>query len=132
MTDPIAGIKSMGMQNITELTGRQKKGGNLPVNSEGKTKKLLGTKAKADESNTESHRLNKASKDFEKIFVSLMLKSMWKSIPKDEGDETPGSNIYMEMVQSALATEMVKGEGMGIAKMLYSELKKNGIGGSEK
>jgi len=132
MTDPITGIKPGGMQNSPELTKGQNKVGNISDNSAIKIKKLLGAKSKKEVSDPESRSLDNASKNFEKIFVSLMLKSMWKSIPKDEESETPGSNIYMEMVQSALVTEMVKGEGLGIAKMLSAEFKNNGVGGKEK
>ncbi len=70
-------------------------------------------------------RLRETAKDFEKIFVTQLIKSMWKTIPKDEEPKIPGEDIYLEMMQSALANEMVKGKGMGISEMLYRQFKES-------
>lgn len=67
--------------------------------------------------------LKEAARDFEKILVTYMIRDMWKTIPGDEDSEMPGAGIYLEMIHSALASEMVKGEGLGIAKMLYHQMK---------
>lgn len=68
-------------------------------------------------------RLKEAATDFEKIFVKYMVKDMWKVIPIDENSKVPGENLYLEMIQSALANELVKGKGLGIADMLYKQIK---------
>lgn len=94
--------------------------------------KLKGAKSG---NSSEDFRLKEATQNFEKIFVTHMIKDMWKTIGKEEGSEIPGQDIYMEMMQSALATELVKGNGLGIGKMLYDQIKngaagpKAGVGG---
>ncbi|MGR3218348.1 MAG: rod-binding protein [Candidatus Anammoxibacter sp.] len=77
---------------------------------------------KSDDVDARNYRLKEVSRDFEQIFVTQLIKNMWKAIPSDEEAEMPGGDIYMEMVQSALAGELVKGEGMGIGKMLYEQM----------
>ncbi|MGR3177985.1 MAG: hypothetical protein ACUZ8E_08000 [Candidatus Anammoxibacter sp.] len=80
---------------------------------------------KSDDADARDIRLKNASRDFEKIFVTYMIKDMWKAIPSDEESEMPGGEIYMEMVQSAMAGALVEGEGMGIGKLLYEQMKGN-------
>jgi len=72
-------------------------------------------------------RLREATKNFEKIFVTQMIKDMWKTIEKEEDSKMPGEDIYMEMIQSSLSNELVKGKGIGIADMLYRQVQ-NGLG----
>ncbi|MGR3317846.1 MAG: rod-binding protein [Candidatus Anammoxibacter sp.] len=68
-------------------------------------------------------RLKEATRDFEKIFLTYMIKDMWKAIPSDEESGMPGGEIYLEMAQSALAGALAKGEGIGIGKLLYQQMK---------
>lgn len=97
----------------------------------------IGHNANPDKSkaaDSEEASLKKAASDFETVFVTQMIKDMWKTIPVDDDEQKEaGSEIYMEMMQSALASELSKGEGLGIGKMLYQELsKRNNMGqGSE-
>lgn len=69
--------------------------------------------------------LKQACKDFEAIFVSIMFKEMYKSIP-DDGivEKSNGSKIFEEMYIEELADEIANGdEGLGISKMMYEQFK---------
>lgn len=79
----------------------------------------------------EDLRLKETTKEFEKILVSYMIKEMNQAIPKDEDSEDSGSEMYMEMAQTALAGEVAKGEGLGIAKTLYEQISQKNKKGQE-
>lgn len=122
MTNPIEVVNS-------DDSLRFAKGGNMTTS----IKSLQRASGRADvqrldrgrDADQNEFRLQKASRDFEKIFMTYMVKDMWKTIPKDGDSETPGAGIYLEMIQSALAGELVKGKGMGIARILYDQMKGN-------
>lgn len=86
---------------------------------------------KYKEIDPEDQRLKETTKEFEKILVSYMIKEMSQGIPKDEDSEGSGSEMYMEMAQTALAGEVVSGGGLGIAKMLYEQISKKNKKGQE-
>lgn len=123
MINSIGGLEAHGNSGLSK-TGLGKKGViTFSENSAaGAAQQLDGNKDNKDV-DPRDIPLKEAARDFEKIFVTYMIKDMWKAIPEDEDSEMPGSNIYLDMVQSALASEMVKGDGLGIAKMLYQQLK---------
>lgn len=63
-------------------------------------------------------------REFEGIFLHMMLKEMRKTVG-DGGliEKSQGSKIFEEMHIEELSKEMSKGEGMGIAKMMYDQFK---------
>ena len=74
---------------------------------------MLDEKAKA--------RLQKATKDFEALFLSYIVKSMRNGMPKDE-DET-GEGFGGEMMEGLIDTELsrhvAQSSNLGLAEMLY-------------
>lgn len=72
-----------------------------------------------------SYELEKATQDFEAIFISMMIKAMWKTIP-DSGlfEENSTTNIYEGIIQSALSDDIARQGGLGIGKMLYDHVSK--------
>lgn len=85
--------------------------------------KLEGT----DYSKSTDDELMEACKEFEAYFVEQTFKAMQKMVPEDE-DGT--SSDYMDYFGDTLIQEYAKsateqGDGFGIAKMLYEQMKRN-------
>lgn len=81
-----------------------------------------------DYSTASSDELLEVCKDFEAYMVEQVMKQMQKMIPKSEEK----SNSYLEyfgdtMVQemASIACESNGGEELGIAQMLYEQMKRN-------
>lgn len=73
-------------------------------------------------------KIKQACQDFEAIFLTQMVKQMRKSVPKDEKDDSLFSGkedeTYHEMLDSEYAKVMASNNGgIGIAKIMYSQLK---------
>lgn len=63
--------------------------------------------------------LEQAARDFEELFVNLLLKTMRSSLPKSEFIESSFQKEMFEgMLDEAYAKEIAKGQGLGIAKMV--------------
>jgi|GEM_PF-3194748 Rod binding domain-containing protein len=65
----------------------------------------------------------KAAKMMEGLFMRQLFKTMRKTVPK--GGIMGGGmsqDIYTEMFDGAMADEMAKGKGVGLAEMLFSQL----------
>jgi Rod binding domain-containing protein len=70
-----------------------------------------------------SHALQKAAQDFEAVLLNMVLKAMWKTIPKsDLFEKNSATEIYEGLMHSSLAEEMASNGGMGIAKVLAQQL----------
>lgn len=83
-------------------------------------------------------QLEKACKDFESLFLNQLLTSMRKSIPKtkismsmdgsDEGGSSGGNReeeMYEGMMDQELAKAWSSSDGIGLANVLYQQLKKS-------
>ena len=71
-------------------------------------------------------KLMDACREFESIFVYMMLKEMKKTVPDDNGliEKSQGTRIFEEMHLEELSKDMTKGNNStGIAKMLYNQFK---------
>jgi Rod binding domain-containing protein len=72
-----------------------------------------------------SHELQKAAQDFEAVLLNMVLKAMWKTIPKsDLFEKNSATKIYEGLMHSSLSEEMAMNGGMGIAKVLAQQLRK--------
>jgi peptidoglycan hydrolase FlgJ len=66
--------------------------------------------------------LDRACRDFESLFVHYMLKEMRKTVPKDgllNGGQ--GEQIYSEMLDSEMASQISRQGGIGLASVIYSQ-----------
>lgn len=71
------------------------------------------------------YELKKATQEFESIFANMLIQAMWKTIPESGlFEKSSANNIYDGMIQTALSQEIARGEGLGIAKMLYQQMSK--------
>lgn len=74
-------------------------------------------------------KLMDVCREFESIFVQMMLKEMKKTVPEDGFvEKSQGTRIFEEMHLEELSKEMTKGDNsIGIAKMLYEQFKSRSI-----
>lgn len=79
-----------------------------------------------DEKLKEEQQLKDVCADFEAIFIHMMLKSGRSTVP-DSGfiEKSNGTKMFEDMYDQEMATAMSKSEdgGIGIAKMLYEQMK---------
>ncbi len=92
------------------------------------TSALKDTLNNTDFSNATDEELMEACKSFESYLVEQVFKGMEKMIPKD--DDESGSSSYTEMFKDTLYQEYAEkateqGDGLGIAQMLYKQMKRN-------
>lgn len=67
--------------------------------------------------------VEKTASDFEAVFLTFLLRELRKSIPKSSLlGEDAGRDIYEEMMDGALAEEIVKHRGIGLKEMLVKAL----------
>ncbi|MDE6314803.1 MAG: rod-binding protein [Lachnospiraceae bacterium] len=84
---------------------------------------------KSDYSNATSEELMEACKEFEQYFVEQIFKQMRKTIPQSEMTSSYSSTLK-DYVEDSLYQEYAKavteqGEGVGLAKTLYEQMKRN-------
>lgn len=101
----------------------------LPSNSivrQTQDEELLKRRLEGAAENEQDERLMEVCKDFESVFIYMMMKEMKKTIP-DDNDFMPkstGRKIFEDMYLEELSKEVVKrDEGFGIAKMMYEQFK---------
>jgi len=70
-------------------------------------------------------RLQKAVKDFEAIFMGMMMKSMRSTVPKDgESGESFGGDVMESLFDQEVAKRMAGRSNLGLAEMLYRSITK--------
>ncbi len=87
---------------------------------------LAKLRAKAAEQSTsgQSTEVTKeVAKQFEALFLQMMLKTMRDATITDESTESDQAKFYQEMFDKQIALDLSNsGNGIGIAKMLYQQL----------
>jgi peptidoglycan hydrolase FlgJ len=80
----------------------------------------------------EKQALRKACQEFESLFTEQLLAVMRKSVPKSDllGDRKE-EDLYMSLFDQELAVQLSKGRGMGLADMLFEQLKQGLHGDSD-
>ncbi len=72
----------------------------------------------------DNKKLWQACVDFEAIFINQMLTQMRKTVPKSDFlGNTSEEKIFRGMLDEKLSEESAKGGRLGIAKMMYNELR---------
>lgn len=91
--------------------------------------KLQNQIKRTDYSQADKDELLDACRQFEAYFVEQMYKSMLKTIPKNEGMSNYTSTImdyYQDQMVQSIAEETANGQGgLGLAQMLYEQMKRN-------
>ena len=94
------------------------------TNTLSKNKNLEGIEKKQKE-------LKKACQDFESIFLYYLLKSMRRTIPKEEEGALNfglGSDLFTEIMDEQLALKVSQTQSLGISKVLYRSLADKVVG----
>jgi len=99
--------------------------GNIPKSAAApKSPPPLDAKGKA--------RLQKAVKDFEAIFMGMMMKSMQSTVPKDDASgESFGGDAMESLFDAEVAKRMAGRSNLGLAEMLYKSITKESLPGLE-
>ena len=94
----------------------------LSVNNKLQQAQLEALKAEKTKA-SETDRLKKVSVEFESIFLGYMLKTMRKTVPEDPmfGNST-AKDIFYDMHDTAVAEELSRAGGIGLAALLYNQL----------
>lgn len=80
-------------------------------------------KKTAGAADTSKKETQKAAREFEAMFASLMLKSMRSTVGKDPltgGGQ--GEEIYRSLLDQEYASIMASGDGLGLAKIIEQQL----------
>ena len=78
---------------------------------------------KAQAVRSESEAAEGASKQFESMFISLVLKEMRKTVSRSEMLNSQAMDTYQEMFDQQVALNMSKAGGFGIAKFMTQQRK---------
>lgn len=76
-------------------------------------------------SKKQDKELMEACRQFESIFLNILLKQMRKTVP--ESKMFPKSlerDVYQSMLDQTIAKRMSKSKGLGLAEMVYQQLNK--------
>lgn len=95
--------------------------------NEAQTAKIKGTASK-DYSQATDDELMDVCKQFEAYFLEQVFKQMEKTVLRDE--ESSGSNstlvdYFKDSAVAELASQSTQTQGLGIAQMLYEQMKRN-------
>jgi flagellar protein FlgJ len=78
-----------------------------------------------DRASKNPEALRKACQDFEAVMLKTMLKSMRATVPDDGMLEKDSSReIFDDLLDQEVATQIARTEGMGIGEMLFRQLQK--------
>ena len=95
-----------------------------------KADELKNTLNKTDYSDTDDEKLLDACKQFESYLLEQVFKEMQKTVDciKSDDDSDPNQNLvdyFRENTLQELASTSTEKEGLGIAQMLYEQMKRN-------
>ena len=82
----------------------------------------------SDYARASSDELMDACRQFEAYFVEQMYKAMLKTVPQNEGMSNYTSTVmdyYKDQMVQGIAEETSSGSGLGLAQMLYEQMKRN-------
>lgn len=82
--------------------------------------------SKASGNQTGDPKVSEAATQFEALLLQQMFKSMWSTLPKEEG-MLSGSNEeaqFRDMFVEGLANSVAKGQGIGIKEVIAKEMYK--------
>lgn len=88
---------------------------------------ILKKRIEAAKKDQKDEKLMETCKEFEAIFINMMLKEMRKTVP-DGGliEKSTGTKIFEDMYYEEVAKNISdKDDGIGLAKMLYEQFKMN-------
>ena len=88
---------------------------------------ILQKRMESAKKDKNDEKLMETCKEFEAIFINMMIKAMRKTVP-DGGliEKSTGTKIFEDMYYEEVAKNISdKDDGIGLAKMLYEQFKVN-------
>lgn len=95
--------------------------------SSANTNKLENT-LNGDLSNASDEELMDVCKEFEAYFTEQMFKAMQKMVPESEDEDSSMGQLkdyFQEQMVQEYAKQSAEGKGLGIAQMMYEQMKRN-------
>jgi peptidoglycan hydrolase FlgJ len=113
------------------LSPLQNQGGAFAKRAENKLTQLKSEATSGG--NKDAEELKELAKEFESIFVNLLIKSMRDTLPKDGLINSHSLDMYQSLFDEEVANEMArtKGRGVGLADVLYTQLSRKYLQDSE-
>lgn len=92
--------------------------------AEGSAAEAAGFVPKNTAEDIEAKKLREACEGFEAMFLSMMYKQMRATVPESElfGKKSNAIQIFEDMRDTELMTQVSKAGGIGIADMMYKQL----------
>lgn len=81
---------------------------------------------------TREAKLREACQGFESVFISKLFAQMRATVPKDGLLHGQYEDQYYSMFDKAMCDKMAEGGGIGLADMMYRQLKSRVLGGGDK
>lgn len=66
--------------------------------------------------------LREVARQFESVFVTMMMKSMRDTLPKDGMFASNQMDTYQEMMDQQLALDLARGDGLGLAAVIERQI----------
>lgn len=85
----------------------------------------LESKLSSDTEKLTNDELMDVCKDFEGYFVEQMFKSMQKMVPENDTSNSKEMSMFGDMLTQQYAESATDGEGLGLAQILYEQMKRN-------
>lgn len=88
----------------------------------------LDSELNKDYSNSSQDELLGACKEFEAYFTEQVFKALKSMVPENEEESSSTKstlNNFEDMLYKEYAESATQGEGLGIAQMLYEQMKRN-------
>ena len=86
-----------------------------------------------DPNNPKLKSLRKSCREFEAVYINEMYKTMRKTVPESSLFKSDMANtLYQEMMDMEMARETASGDGVGIGKAMYEQLKKQHFSDEDK
>ena len=86
---------------------------------------------KAKASRNEEMATKEVAKQFEAMFVQMMLKSMRAAVPKNAENRSKTMETFEQMYDREIAVAMSRRGGLGLAKMIETHLEKINVSSKE-
>lgn len=94
------------------------------------TTSQLENQLKKNYTNSSDEELMDVCREFESYFTEQVFKSMYKMIPETQSQDNSAKQLK-DYFQDQMITEYSKkaseGEGLGIAQMMYEQMKRNNV-----
>ncbi len=94
--------------------------------TQAKTDKLKNM-ANSVDSNATDEELMDACKQFESYFLEQVFKQMWKTVPNSNKDQSTSNLVdyFKDATIQELASQNTESNSLGLAQMLYEQMKRN-------